>query len=123
MPPIAAAAHGPRGTALFAVVCLGLQLLFAARRPGHFHEPHHVAMYAAMVAIGIVSTVLARQRERTRAHLIRANSVAEAMQKTLLRPVPCRLGPVRAAGWNPSGRACSSRCVNWSTPGRSRTKP
>ncbi|MEU0395521.1 PP2C family protein-serine/threonine phosphatase [Streptomyces sp. NPDC006208] len=103
VPPIAAAAHGPRGTALFAVVCLGLQLLFAARRPGHFHEQHHVAMYAAMVAIGIVSTVLARQRERTRAHLIRANSVAEAMQKTLLRLVPRRLGPVRAAGFYSAG--------------------
>ncbi|WP_078662784.1 PP2C family protein-serine/threonine phosphatase [Streptomyces bicolor] len=45
----------------------------------------------------------ARQRERTRRHLVRANSVAEAMQWTLLRPVPRRLGPVRAAGFYEAG--------------------
>ncbi|MFJ8076782.1 PP2C family protein-serine/threonine phosphatase [Streptomyces sp. NPDC096176] len=103
VPPLAAATHGPRGTALSAVVCLGLQMLFAARRPGHFDEQHHVALYAATLIIGIVSTALSWQRVRTRAHLIRANSVAEAMQRALLRPVPHRLGPVRAAAFYSAG--------------------
>ncbi|MCP3819114.1 serine/threonine-protein phosphatase [Streptomyces sp. A3M-1-3] len=103
VPPLAAATRGPRGTALSAVVCLGLQMLLAARRPGHFHEQHHVALYLATLLIGIASTALARQRERARQHLIRANSVAEAMQKALLRPVSRTLGPVRAAGLYSAG--------------------
>ncbi|MEU4131364.1 PP2C family protein-serine/threonine phosphatase [Streptomyces wuyuanensis] len=98
VPPLAAATRGPRGTALSAVVCLGLQMWMAARRPGHFDEQHHVAVYAATLLIGVASVALAWQRERTRQHLIRAHSVAEAMQRTLLRPVPPRLGPVHAAG-------------------------
>ncbi|MFE7273423.1 PP2C family protein-serine/threonine phosphatase [Streptomyces sp. NPDC057623] len=103
VPPLAAATRGPRGTAMSAVVCLGLQMWMAARRPGHFDEQHHVAMYIATALIGVASVALARQRERARQHLIRANSVAEAMQRTLLRPVPRRLGPVRAAGFYEAG--------------------
>ncbi|MER7000309.1 PP2C family protein-serine/threonine phosphatase [Streptomyces sp. NPDC000410] len=103
VPPLVAATRGPRGTAAATVVCLALQMWMAWRRPGHFGEQHHVAMYFGTLVIGIASTALARQRERTREHLIRANSVAEAMQKTLLRPVPPRLGPVRAAGFYAAG--------------------
>lgn len=103
VPPLAAATRGPRGTALSAVVCLGLQMLFAARRPGHFHEQHHIALYVGTLLIGIASTALAWQRERVRQQLIRANSVAEAMQRGLLRPVPRRLGQVRAAGFYAAG--------------------
>ncbi|MET7619128.1 hypothetical protein [Streptomyces sp. NPDC005408] len=103
VPPLAAATRGPRGTALSAVVCLGLQMLFAARRPGHFDEQHHVALYLSTALIGIASTALSWQRERTRQHLVRANSVAEAMQRTLLRPVPRRIGPLRAAGFYSAG--------------------
>ncbi|WJY53209.1 PP2C family protein-serine/threonine phosphatase [Streptomyces chengbuensis] len=103
VPPLAAATRGPRGTALSAVVCLGLQMWMAARRPGHFDEQHHVAVYAATFLIGVASVALAWQRERTRRHLIRAHSVAEAVQRTLLRPVPPRLGPVRAAGFYEAG--------------------
>lgn len=103
VPPLAAATRGPRGTALSAVVCLGLQMLFAARRPGHFDEQHHIALYVATLLIGIASTALAWQRERARQQLIRANSVAEAMQRALLRPVPPRLGQVRAAAFYSAG--------------------
>ncbi|MFJ7072097.1 PP2C family protein-serine/threonine phosphatase [Streptomyces sp. NPDC098781] len=103
VPPLAAATRGPRGTALSTVVCLGLQMWMAGRRPGHLDEQHHVAAYIATALIGIASVALARQRERARQHLIRANSVAEAVQRTLLRPVPRRLGPVRAAGFYEAG--------------------
>ncbi|MBG0857666.1 serine/threonine-protein phosphatase [Streptomyces spinoverrucosus] len=103
VPPLAAATRGPRGTALSAVVCLGLQMWMAARRPGHFDEQHHIAMYIATFLIGIAGVALSWQRERTRQHLIRANSVAEAMQRALLRPVPRRLGPVHAAGFYEAG--------------------
>ncbi|MFI1400443.1 PP2C family protein-serine/threonine phosphatase [Streptomyces sp. NPDC020681] len=103
VPPLAAATRGPRGTAVATAGCLGLQMLMAALRPGHFAEQHHVALYAGTLLIGTASIALAWQRERTKQHLIRARSVAEAMQKTLLRPVPRRLGPVRAAGFYAAG--------------------
>lgn len=103
VPPLAAATRGPRGTALSAAVCLGLQMWMATHHPGHFGEPHHVALYATTLVVGVASIALAWQRERTRRDLIRAHSVAEAMQRTLLRPVPPRLGPVRAAGFYEAG--------------------
>ncbi|MFJ6634960.1 PP2C family protein-serine/threonine phosphatase [Streptomyces sp. NPDC091376] len=103
VPPLAAATRGPRGTALSTVVCLGLQMWMAAIRPGHFGEQHHVAVYSATLVIGIASVALSWQRERTRLHLVRAHSVAEAMQRVLLRPVPGRLGPVRAAAYYEAG--------------------
>ncbi|AVH60282.1 MULTISPECIES: PP2C family protein-serine/threonine phosphatase [Streptomyces] len=97
VPPLTAATRGPRGTALSTVVCLGLEMLMASLRPGHFGEQHHAALYVATALIGAASTALAAERESTTRHLIRANSVAEAMQRTLLRPVPRRVGPLRAA--------------------------
>ncbi|MFI1767222.1 PP2C family protein-serine/threonine phosphatase [Streptomyces sp. NPDC020800] len=103
VPPITAATRGPRGTALSAVVCLGLQFWMAARRPGHFAEQHHIALYVSTLLIGIASTVQAWQRERTEQHLTRAHSVAAAMQRALLRPVPYRLGRVRAVGYYEAG--------------------
>ncbi|MFD7436411.1 hypothetical protein [Streptomyces sp. NPDC059861] len=103
VPPLAAATRGPRGTALSAVVCLGLEMWMAARRPGHFDEQHHIAMYVATFLIGIASVALSWQREQTRQHLIRAGSVAETMQRTLLRPVPPRLGHLRAAAFYEAG--------------------
>ncbi|MFB7368322.1 PP2C family protein-serine/threonine phosphatase [Streptomyces sp. NPDC056222] len=103
VPPLVSATRGPRATAWSAFGCLALQMLMAAARPGHFDEQHHVALYMATLVIGVVSILLARQRQNTEKHLIRANSVAEAMQRTLLRPVPSRLAHVSAAGYYSPG--------------------
>lgn len=61
-------------------------------------EDHHVALYAATALIGVAGIALSRQRIRAETGLVRARSVAEAMQRALLRPFPRRIGPVRAAG-------------------------
>ncbi|MFJ9818460.1 PP2C family protein-serine/threonine phosphatase [Streptomyces sp. NPDC101151] len=103
VPPLTAATRGPRSTAVSTAVCLGLQLWMAARRAGHFAEQHHVALYVSTLFIGIVSTAQSWQRERTEQHLVHAHSVAEAMQRALLRPVPRSLGPVRVAGFYAAG--------------------
>ncbi|WP_406344443.1 PP2C family protein-serine/threonine phosphatase [Streptomyces sp. NBC_01578] len=102
-PPLAAATRSPRHTAGITVVCLGLEMWMASRRPGHFGEQHHLALYTATVLIGIASVALSRQRIRAEASLVRARSVAEAMQMTVLRPFPERLGPVQAAGFYQAG--------------------
>lgn len=66
--------------------------------PEHIVEDHHVALYAATALIGVAGIALSRQRIRAETGLVRARSVAEAMQRALLRPFPRRIGPVRAAG-------------------------
>ncbi|MFI5634374.1 PP2C family protein-serine/threonine phosphatase [Streptomyces sp. NPDC051664] len=102
-PPLAAATRSPRHTAGIALVCLGMEMWLASLRPGHFGEQHHLALYIATVLIGIASVALSRQRIRAEASLVHARSVAEAMQMTLLRPFPERLGPVQAAGFYQAG--------------------
>ncbi|MFE0252289.1 hypothetical protein [Streptomyces sp. NPDC059010] len=119
VPALAAGTRGPLGTALSTVVCLGLQLWMAGRRPGHLDEQHHIAMYIAAALIGIASVALAAQRERTRQHLIRADSVAEAMQRTLLRPGP-RAGSARCTppGSTRPGKAARSSAGTCTTCAR-----
>ncbi|MFI9625932.1 PP2C family protein-serine/threonine phosphatase [Streptomyces sp. NPDC052042] len=103
VPPVAATTRTPRRTAGFAALCLALEIWLASRRPGHIGEPHHLALYLSTAMIGLVGAWLAWQRLRAEANLVRARSVAEAMQLTLLRPLPERLGPVRAAGFYEAG--------------------
>ncbi|MFF4947896.1 PP2C family protein-serine/threonine phosphatase [Streptomyces chattanoogensis] len=61
-------------------------------------ESHHVAAYISTTLVGILGVALAAHRQRQEQHLVRANSVAEALMRTLLRPVPHRVGQVLAAG-------------------------
>ncbi|MFC9327628.1 PP2C family protein-serine/threonine phosphatase [Kitasatospora sp. NPDC057015] len=103
VPPLAAATRGPRRVAAISAACLLLELWMASWRTGHLTEQHHVALYLATALIGVASVLLAGQRVRAREHLIRARSVAEAVQLTLLRPVPERVGPLRAAGFYEAG--------------------
>ncbi|MET8752201.1 PP2C family protein-serine/threonine phosphatase [Streptomyces sp. NPDC004667] len=103
VPPLVCATRGPRATAWSVVGCLGLQMLMAAGRPGHFGEQHHLALYTATLCVGAVSVLLAHQRQRTENHLTQADTVAEAMQRALLRPVPPALAHVRAAGYYAAG--------------------
>ncbi|MGP3685791.1 PP2C family protein-serine/threonine phosphatase [Streptomyces sp. IBSNAI002] len=103
VPPLVAATHGPRTTAISTAVCLGLQILMASLRPGHLGEQHHVALYGATLFIGVASTMLSVKLRRTREHLVRADSVAETIQRTVLRAPPRRLGPVTAAAFYTAG--------------------
>ncbi|MGW6413172.1 PP2C family protein-serine/threonine phosphatase [Streptomyces vinaceus] len=50
--------------------------------------------------IGIASTMLSEQRVRVKEDLAHAESVAETMQRALLRPPPGRLGMVTAAAFH-----------------------
>lgn len=103
VPPLAAATRGPRRVAVLSAGCILLELGMASRRPGHLGEQHHLALYCATALIGVAAVLLARQRVRVHTRLIHARSVAEAVQLTLLRPVPERVGPLRAAGFYEAG--------------------
>ncbi|MGW2023568.1 PP2C family protein-serine/threonine phosphatase [Streptomyces decoyicus] len=109
LPVIAAYALGPVGVAAFTVCAIVLEGVVAGTPccTGHnlhqLWENHHVAAYIATGLVGILGVALAAHRRRQDQHLVRANSLAEALMRTLLRPVPHRVGRTLAAGLYRSG--------------------
>ncbi|WP_037859027.1 PP2C family protein-serine/threonine phosphatase [Streptomyces sp. NRRL S-241] len=96
LPPIAAYAYGPVVVAAFTVLAILLEGALAAGSH-HLGENHHVTADIATAVVGILSTALAAHRSRQERHLVHANSVAEALMRALLRPVPHQVGHVLAA--------------------------
>ncbi|MFD7078910.1 PP2C family protein-serine/threonine phosphatase [Streptomyces sp. NPDC059918] len=96
LPPIAAYAFGPLAVAAFTVFAILLEG-FLAGISYHLWETHHVTADIATAVVGILSTALAAHRTRQERSLVHANSVAEALMKALLRPVPHQVGHVLAA--------------------------
>ncbi|UKY53230.1 PP2C family protein-serine/threonine phosphatase [Streptomyces inhibens] len=109
LPVIAAYTLGPVGVAAVTVFAVVLEGVLAGTPccTGHnIHQlwaNHYVAAYIATGLVGILGVALAAHRRRQERHLVRANSVAEALMRTLLRPVPHRVGQVLAAGLYRSG--------------------
>ncbi|MGP3690947.1 hypothetical protein ACTVZO_40815 [Streptomyces sp. IBSNAI002] len=62
-----------------------------------------MALYGATLFIGVASTMLSVKLRRAREHLVRADSVADTIQRTVLRAPPRRLGPVTAAAFYTAG--------------------
>jgi hypothetical protein len=104
LPVIAAFTFGPVAVAaisVFAVVFEGTLAgtsCCAGRNVHHLWELHYVAIYVSTSLVGVLGASLAAHRKRQEAHLVHANSVAEALMRTLLRPVPHQVGHVLAAG-------------------------
>ncbi|MGA5134716.1 PP2C family protein-serine/threonine phosphatase [Streptomyces olivoreticuli] len=69
----------------------------AGRVTNDLWERHYVGAYISTALVGVLGTALAAHRQRQEAHLVRANSVAEALMHTLLPPVPHKVGHVLAA--------------------------
>ncbi|MGW5850366.1 PP2C family protein-serine/threonine phosphatase [Streptomyces sp. NPDC055254] len=93
LPPVAAFAYGPAGTACFAalvLLLLGLPGLGIAQARG--------SDLATVAAVGLLSVVIAWVRRRRDAQLVNVRTVAEAAQLAVLPPVPERVGPVSCSG-------------------------
>ncbi|MFE3770417.1 PP2C family protein-serine/threonine phosphatase [Streptomyces sp. NPDC057579] len=109
VPVLAAFTHGPLGVAVvtaFAVVLEGVLAGTPCCTGHNIHQlwgNHYVATYISTIVVGIMGVALAGYRQRQQRHLVRVNSVAEALMRTLLRPVPHRVGGVLAAGLYRSG--------------------
>ncbi|WP_246042669.1 PP2C family protein-serine/threonine phosphatase [Streptomyces globosus] len=93
LPPVAAFAYGPAGTA----VCAGTALAALAVPSVAGTNPRGSDL-ATVAAIGLLSVVIAWVRRRRDTQLVNVRTVAEAAQMAVLPPVPQRVGPVRCAG-------------------------
>ncbi|MGW8972879.1 PP2C family protein-serine/threonine phosphatase [Streptomyces platensis] len=104
LPVIAAYSLGPVLVAAATVFAVMLEGVLAGTPccTGHnihmLWENHHVAAYVATGLVGVLGVALAAHRRRQERYLVRAHSVAEALMRTLLRPVPHRVGRLLAAG-------------------------
>ncbi|MFF3748486.1 PP2C family protein-serine/threonine phosphatase [Streptomyces kronopolitis] len=113
LPVTAAYTLGPVAVAAVTVFAMVLEGVLAGTPccTGHnvhqLWENHHVAAYIATGLVGIVGVALAAHRRRQDRQLVRAHSVAEALMRTLLRPVPHQVGQVLAAGLYRSGEVGS----------------
>ncbi|GGS32168.1 membrane protein [Streptomyces nojiriensis] len=96
LPAIAAYAFGPAAVAAFTALAILLEGSLAATAH-HLGETHHVTADIATAVVGILATALAAHRRSQERHLVHANSVAEALMRALLRPVPHQVGNVLAA--------------------------
>lgn len=109
LPVVAAYTLGPISVAAVTVFALVLEGVVAGTPccTGHnlhqLWENYHVAAYIATGLVGLLGVALAAHRQRQEQYLVRANSVAEALMRTLLRPVPQQVGQVLAAGLYRSG--------------------
>lgn len=97
LPVVVAFSYGPVLTAGATVGSLALQLALAVRA-GHLAEQHHVWVYIATLLAGVMGTALSWQRTRQNRTLLRTRTIAETLQRTVLRPVPERAGGLRVAG-------------------------
>ncbi|MEU2392885.1 PP2C family protein-serine/threonine phosphatase [Streptomyces sp. NPDC007369] len=96
LPAIAAYAFGPVVVAALTVFAILLEGFLAATAH-HLWETHHVTADIATAVVGVLATALAAHRTRQERSLVHANSVAEALMRALLRPVPHQVGHVLAA--------------------------
>ncbi|MET8628638.1 hypothetical protein ABZW30_33675 [Kitasatospora sp. NPDC004669] len=97
LPVVAAFSYGPVLTAATTGGSLALQVLLALHA-GHINEQHHVWVYIATLLSGAMGTALSWRRTRQNRNLLQARTVAETLQRTVLRPVPERAGGLRVAG-------------------------
>ncbi|SEK58622.1 PP2C family protein-serine/threonine phosphatase [Streptacidiphilus jiangxiensis] len=98
LPVVTAFTLGPLVVGGATVLALGLELGLA-ERVGHLTEQHHVWVYIATALAGVLGAALAEQRRRQSRDLVRVRTVAETLQRAVLRPVPAQAGGLRAAGF------------------------
>lgn len=96
-PALAAVTMGPKGTLAAAGVAVGVSVTTATHNQawgGQQVYTNFLALFLVTVASFITSRAVRARREN---ELNQIRRIAVAAQEVLLRPVPARLGPVRAA--------------------------
>ncbi|MFF8990390.1 PP2C family protein-serine/threonine phosphatase [Streptomyces sp. NPDC014983] len=98
VPALAALAMGPGGTLFAVAVALGVNVTTATFNHA-WATPQVFGNFLGLLVVSVASVILSRAvRTRRQSQLDQVRRIAVAAQEVILRPVPARLGPVRAAG-------------------------
>jgi serine phosphatase RsbU (regulator of sigma subunit) len=95
-PALASSFASPRTTAAIGALAVGAQVLIAPFHGG-LTTPNHLAQIGALTVLSALIVGLTILRERRSRQLAQAQSVSEAAQRALLRPLPDRIGPLQIA--------------------------
>lgn len=95
-PALAPSFAGPKITAAVGGLAVAAQVFIAALHGG-LTTSNHLAQIAALSVLSAMIVLFTVVRERHRRQLTRAQSVAEAAQRALLRPLPDRIGVLQIA--------------------------
>jgi serine phosphatase RsbU (regulator of sigma subunit) len=96
-PALAAVMTGPKGTVAAAAVALAVSVTTATYNQAWGSQQVYTN-FLAILLVSIASvTMSSAMHTRRQSELNQARRIAVAAQRVLLRPVPARLGPVRAA--------------------------
>ncbi|MEU0187575.1 PP2C family protein-serine/threonine phosphatase [Streptomyces sp. NPDC006207] len=96
-PTLAALTMGPKGTLSAAAAALAVNVTTATYN--HEWETHQIfGNLVGLLVVSVASVILSKTvRAHRRSELDQVRRIAVAAQDVILRPVPARLGPVRAA--------------------------
>ncbi|MEV3928937.1 MULTISPECIES: PP2C family protein-serine/threonine phosphatase [unclassified Streptomyces] len=97
-PALTASFAGPRLTACVGAVAVLAQAAVALTRSS-IHDLNHTYQIAALFLISAIVTFFAHLRERGTTEMVRLRTVAEAAQRSVLRPLPARSGPLHLASF------------------------
>ena len=95
-PALSSSFASPRTTAAIGALAVAAQVLIAMFHGG-LTTSNHLAQIGSLIALSALIVVFSIVRERKSQQLARAQSVAEAAQRALLRPLPARIGPLQTA--------------------------
>ncbi|MFC8226004.1 PP2C family protein-serine/threonine phosphatase [Streptomyces sp. NPDC057287] len=95
-PALTASFAGPRMTAFVGVVAVMAQAAVALTRSS-ITDLNHMYQIGALFLISAIVTLFAHLRERSAAEMVQLRTVAEAAQRSVLRPLPVRSGPLHLA--------------------------
>ncbi|UQA97393.1 PP2C family protein-serine/threonine phosphatase [Streptomyces halobius] len=96
-PALAAVSMGPKGTITAAAVALVVSVITATYNQAWGTQMVYTNLLALLL-VSVAAVLISRaMRTRSQNELNQVRRIAEAAQEVLLRPVPARLGPVRAA--------------------------
>ncbi|GGU78076.1 membrane protein [Streptomyces filipinensis] len=97
VPALAAVTLGPKGTAAAAALALAISVTTATCN-GAWGSLQVYSNFLALALVSAAGFITSRaMQERRRRELDQVRSIAVAAQDVVLRPVPARLGPLRAA--------------------------
>jgi serine phosphatase RsbU (regulator of sigma subunit) len=95
-PAMAPSFAGPKAVAAIGAMAVTAQVVIAVLHGG-LTTSNHLAQIGALAALTALIVLITVVRERRSRQLERAQSVAEAAQRALLRPLPTKIGPLQVA--------------------------